>query len=270
MIVQLNNPTGVFIGNGTNPIDENITIDVANSVATGCVCLFHNSTSEPTISGCEIVKSGFYKPDSLNLIWLTYIGTNQVLISYQQASVTASQPPQPQLTNITFNLGTKNQLSNPQTGRYSTASGTNYSAYGNSDFKLPANQLGYIEADVPDLNLNNVMFGLATSNVAGNWTLTKFNFTIFKNTTNPRFIVHQNGALLVSDAGQYYYGTNAKVRLQRNADGTCQIFKSQNGVDFELVFTYPEVYTGEMWFVTTIYNNQAVLVNPKGFNVVAK
>jgi len=175
-----------------------------------------------------------------------------------------------ELTPITFVNGPNNLLTNPQSGQYSTSTGVNYSAYGNSDFKIPANELSYIEVDVPNVNLNNVMLGLAASNVNANYSQTKFNFTIFKSTTTPKFITHLNGALLNSNAGLYYYGANAKVRFQRDADGTCKILKSANGIDFELVFTYPEVYNGEMYFVITIYNNQSIIINPKGFNVVAK
>jgi hypothetical protein len=198
---------------------------------------------------------------------LTNTDNENILVSYQTATLFV-QPVE--LTPITFVNGPNNLLTNPQIGQYSTSTGTNYGAYGNSDFKIPANQLSYIEVDVPNVNLNNVMLGFATSDVAGNWTQTKFNFTIFKSTSAPKFITHQNGALINSNAGPYYYGGASKVRFQRDADGTCKIFKSSNGINFELAYTYSEQYAGEMYFVISINNNQAILINPKGFNIVAK
>jgi len=267
MEIQLNNLSGAFYGLVNEPTTENITLDLSNSQIGGLSCVYHNHSVEPIISGANVLKSGKYKTNTLNLIWLTKLDGNNVLASYQTATLYV---PPIELTPITFVNGPNNLLTNPQSGQYSTSTGTTYSAYGNSDFKIPANQLSYIEVDVPNVNLNNVMLGLATSNVAGNWTQTKFNFTIFRSTSAPKFITHQNGVLVNSNAGSYYYGGNSKVRFQRDADGTCKIFKSLNGINFELAYTYSEQYAGEMYFVISINNNQAILINPKGFNIVPK
>jgi len=124
---------------------------------------------------------------------------------------------------LTFVAGPNNLLTSPSAGIYSTSSSTSYVGYGNSDYKIPSGVMGYIDIKVPDSNKEGSVIALATSNIGGNYSTSKFAFLLEQGTAPTTASVFLNGVFVVNVSSAYFSGVNAKFRMVRNADGTCQL-----------------------------------------------
>ena len=169
---------------------------------------------------------------------------------------------------LTFVAGPNNLLTIPSTGVYSTSSSTSYAAYGNSDYKIPSGIMGYIDIKVPNSSKESSIICLATSNIAAGYTSSKFAFLLGQSTTTVS--VFLNGTFVVDVLSGYSAGTNAKFRMMRLANGTCQLYKSSDSITFSLVYTFASTYTGDLWIVINPKNTTTEINNPTGYNLIAK
>jgi hypothetical protein len=170
---------------------------------------------------------------------------------------------------LTFVAGPKLLLTEPTANIYSTSSVVNYESYANSDFKIPANTYAWFEYETPNSATEGTIIGLATSNVAGNFSSTKF--AVQTGVGSLVIAKFQNGTYVAPDiANGYFAGTNCKLRIVREENGTCKVFKTNDLLTYTLVYTFTETYTGEMWIIINPRNATNLITRPFGYNLMLK
>ena len=84
------NQIGEIYGTSGTPLTGNITISASSTKVIGAsTLLYHNDSSEPTVSGGTIVKKvGAYEDSALNMISFVYLGNGEYIQSIAGAQVT--------------------------------------------------------------------------------------------------------------------------------------------------------------------------------------
>lgn len=168
---------------------------------------------------------------------------------------------------LTFVAGPKLLLKEPSPNVYSTSSGVNYVGYANSDYKMPADTYSWVEIETLITTNEGSIVALATSNISGNYTLSKFAF--LTGNTNTDISIFQNGAY-VRDVSGYSTGVNAKLRIVRESNGSCKIYKTSDLITYTLIYTFSQTYTGEMWIIINPRTSYNLITRPFGLNLMLK